>query len=523
MIISEQWLREWINVDLDAVAIADCLTNAGLEVEAVETLAGPIEKLVIGKVESVSKHPDADRLHLTKVNIGSEILEIVCGAANVTEGLLVAVALIDAKLPNGLKINKAKVRGVESNGMLCSGAELGLEENSDGILELDDDAEIGKPVDEYLHLDDKLIDIDLTPNRGDCLSVQGIARELKVLVDGNYHPLDISEIKASDSAKINIKLEDPIACPCYLGRIITGVDVSAKTPLWMQNRLLRSGVRPISSVVDIGNYVMLELGQPMHAFDLAKLSGGITIRQSIAGEDIKLLDDSEARLDGDTLVIADNKGAIAIAGVMGGADSSIGEHTTDIVLEAAHFTRKAIAGRSRRYGLHTESSHRFERGVDPELPNLAMQRATELVLAICGGQAGPINQQQNNSQVAAKPAVILRYLRLQQMLGMQLERQDVEDILNRIADSVEQTSDGWSVLPPSYRFDIEHEADLVEEVARVKGYDNIPTAIPRVAPRTIAASEHRVNLRQLRQSLVARALQRSNHIQFYCPPFTVGV
>jgi len=517
MIISEQWLRDWINVDLDAPGIADCLTNAGLEVDGVQALSDPIDHLVVGRVESVDKHPDADRLNLTKVNIGNQTLEIVCGAANVAEGQLVAVALIGAKLPNGLKIKKAKVRGVESNGMLCSASELGMEENSDGILELDSDAEIGQRVDEYLQLDDNLIDIDLTPNRGDCLSVQGIARELKVLADGKYHPLDIADVEANDSATIGIHAEDSKACPCYLGRIISGIDVSAKTPLWMQIRLLRSGVRPIKPVVDIGNYVMLELGQPMHAFDLDKLDGDITIRQSKAGEKIKLLDDSEATLDGDTLVIADTQGAIAIAGVMGGADSAISEHTTDIVLEAAHFTRKAIAGRSRRYALHTESSHRFERGVDPQLPNLAMQRATELVLAICGGQAGPVNHQQSSSKVTAKPAVELRFQRLQQLLGMQLDHQEVAGILNRIADSVEQTTDGWSVSPPSYRFDIEHEADLVEEVARVKGYNNIPTAIPRIAPRTIAASEHRVNLRQLRQSLIAREFNEAITYSFIDP------
>ncbi|MEM7359551.1 MAG: phenylalanine--tRNA ligase subunit beta [Pseudomonadota bacterium] len=516
MIISEQWLRDWVRVDLDANGISECLTNAGLEVDGIESMAGSIDNLVVGKVLEVSKHPDADRLSLTKVDIGDEQLEIVCGAANVRADLLVAVATVGAKLPNGLKIKKAKVRGAESNGMLCSAAELGLEESSDGILELDADAEIGQRVDEYLQLNDNLIDIDLTPNRGDCLSVQGVARELKVLADAGYHPLDIEAVDASVDEQIDIELEDSVACPRYLGRLVKGIDVDATTPLWMQERLRRSGVRPISPVVDITNYVMLELGQPMHAFDRAKLHEKIIIRQSVPGETIKLLDDSEATLDDDTLVIADAKGAIAIAGVMGGAESAIDDNTVDIVLEAAHFTRRSAAGRARRYGLHTESSHRFERGVDPYLPAQAMQRATELLLEICGGEAGPVNEQATSSEIETS-AVNLRFERLQQLLGMPLEHKEVGDILGRIADSVSANDDGWSVSAPSYRFDIECEADLVEEVARVKGYDNIPTALPRIAPRSIAASESSVNIRQVRQTLVARDYNEAITYSFIDP------
>ncbi|MFT5611214.1 MAG: phenylalanyl-tRNA synthetase beta chain [Polaribacter sp.] len=517
MIISEQWLRDWVHVDLNAQQIADCLTNAGLEVDGVESLAGSIDNLVIGKILEVSKHPDADRLNLTKVDIGGEQLDIVCGASNVRPDLLVAVATVGAKLPNGLKIKKAKVRGIESNGMLCSASELGLADSSDGIMELDEDAIIGQRVDEYLQLDDSMIDIDLTPNRGDCLSVQGIARELKVLADGDYHPLDIQPIEATIDDHIEIDLQAKEACPAYIGRVIKGVNPIAQTPIWMQERLRRSGVRPISPVVDITNYVMLELGQPMHAFDLAKLNEKIIIRQSIAGEKITLLDDSTATLDADTLVIADTAGAIAIAGVMGGLDSSIDDNTSTIVLEAAHFTRKTSAGRARRYGLHTESSHRFERGVDPQLPHSAMQRATELVLAICGGEAGPVNQQLRLQGLTSKPAVAIRLPRLQQLLGMKLDSQEVASILGRIADSITATDDGWSITPPSYRFDIECEADLVEEVARVKGYDNIPTAIPRIAPRSVAASEDKVDLRKLRQTLVARDYNEAITYSFVDP------
>lgn len=504
MIISEQWLRDWVDVDLDAQGIADCLTHAGLEVEGVAPVVGQIDNLVVGEVLDVIKHPDADRLSIATVDTGAERLTIVCGAPNVRQGLLVAVAKAGAALPNGMKIKNAEVRGVASQGMLCSAAELGLEEQSDGLLELDADAEPGQRVDDTLHLDDKLIDIDLTPNRGDCLSVQGVARELKVLADASYHPLQIDIAEPTIEASIEIKLHDYVACPRYLGRVIRGINPQAVTPLWMRERLRRSGVRPISPVVDISNYVMLELGQPMHAFDLAKLHDRIEVRQSTAGETITLLDESSATLDDDTLVIADAEGPIAIAGVMGGIHSAIDDSTTDIVLEAAHFTRKSAAGKARRYGLHTESSFRFERGVDPQLPPLAIQRATQLVLEICGGEAGPVCEQKNDAGLQNKATVDVRLARLSKLLGMQLQHREVDDILNRVAEEVVATRDSWCVTPPSYRFDIEYEADLVEEVARVKGYDEIPTAMPRIAPRAHAVSEARVSLHQLRQSMVAR-------------------
>ena len=518
MIISEQWLRDWVGVDLSAQEIADCLTAAGLEVDGVKQVAGAIDNLIVGRVLEVEKHPDADRLNLTKVDTGAEQLQIVCGASNVRPDLMVAVATVGAKLPNGLKIKKAKVRGIESFGMLCSAAELGLAESSDGLLELDDDAEIGQRIDEYLQLDESLIDIDLTPNRGDCLSVQGIARELKVLAAGDYRPLDVAPIASESDNVVQLNLEDSVSCPRYIAKVVSGINTAAATPLWMQERLRRSGFRPISPIVDITNYVMLELGQPMHAFDLAKIAEGIRVRQSQPGEKITLLDDSEAKLDGDSLVIADANGPIAIAGVMGGADSSIDDQTSDIVLESAHFTRSAIAGRARRYGLHTESSHRFERGVDPQLPSIAMERATELVLEICGGQAGPSVEQKNDDGLQTKPAVNVRLARLKSMLGMQLDKQEIADILSRVADQVTETEDGWSVTPPSYRFDIECEADLVEEVARVKGYDNIPTIMPRIAPRSVAASETNVGIRQIKQSFIARDYREVINYSFIDQP-----
>ena len=517
MIISEQWLRDWVDVDLSAQEIADCLTNAGLEVDGVEAVGQPIDNLVVGRVLSVTKHPNADRLNLTTVDIGDQHLEIVCGASNVREDLIVAVALIGAKLPNGLKIKRAKVRGIESNGMLCSAAELGLEESSDGLIELDPDAEIGSRVDEYLQLDDHLIDIDLTPNRGDCLSVQGVARELNVLASGKYHPLDVVEIANDIDDAVDVSLLESEACPRYFARVIRGVDPDAVTPMWMQERLRRSGVRPISAIVDITNYVMLELGQPMHAFDLNKLNGGIQIRFAKDGELITLLDNSEARLTSDTLVIADQHSPVAIAGVMGGADSAIGDDTVDIVLESAHFTRKAVAGTARRYGLHTESSQRFERGVDPLLCDQAMQRASELVLEICGGHAGPVCQSKNQLEISAKPAVELRLSRLESLLGMSLDADEVSQILHRIADLVSGDHGQWVVTPPSFRFDLEREADLVEEVARVKGYDNIPVAMPRIAPRSVVGTESFITDRQVRQALVARDYREAITYSFIEP------
>ena len=504
MIISEQWLRERVQVDLSVDEIADLLTNAGLEVDAVNPLVGKIEHLVIGEVKSVKKHPDADRLNLTQVDIGCEVLDIVCGADNVRESLKVAVALVGAKLPNGLKIKKAKVRGIESSGMLCSAQELGLEESSDGLIELAEDAKVGQPVDVYLALNDTLIDIDLTPNRGDCLSVDGIARELNVLADCKYIPYEIQNVKEDFSERILVEVEAPQECPSYLSRVVTGLNVNVITPIWMQERLRRSGIRPISPVVDITNYVMLEMGQPMHAFDRDKLKEKIVVRSSIAGEKIVLLDDSEATLDKDTLVIADAEVPIAIAGVMGGAHSAIGDKTKEIVFEAAHFTRKSAAGTARKYGLHTESSHRFERGVDPTLPARAMERASQLCIDICGGQVGPVVANNSDQTQMVKDDVEIHLPRLERLLGMQLERSEVANILGRIASVVTDIDDGWRVSPPSYRFDIEREADLVEEVARVKGYDNIPTAMPRVAPRSQTASESAISVRQVRQSMVAR-------------------
>lgn len=516
MIVSEHWLRDWISTDLNAQQIAERLTHAGLEVDGVAHLPGEIEHLVVGQVQSLRRHPDADRLNVTQVDVGDSVLEIVCGAPNVREGMLVAVALVGAQLPNGLKIKLAKVRGVESNGMLCSAAELGLAEESSGLLELDEDATLGQRIDDYLNLSDALIDIDLTPNRGDCLSIRGIARELRVLANGNYHPVDVAAQTVSSEATMDIENLAPERCPEYLARVIKGIDPSATTPLWMRERLRRSGLRPISPVVDIGNYVMLELGQPLHAFDLAKINDKIVVRCAQDGETIDLLDGSSATLDSSTLVIADALAPLAIAGVMGGAASAIGDASCDIVFESAHFTRKSAAGAARRYGLHTDSAHRFERGVDPQLPREALERATELVLAICGGEAGAICTA-SASAPTSNAMVELRFERLTQLLGMRLDRAEVAQVLNRVSEQVVETDAGWRVTAPSYRFDIEYEADLVEEIARVIGYDSIPTSIPKIAPRSKVASEASVSPRKIRQTLVARDFFESISYSFVDP------
>lgn len=508
MIISEKWLRELVSTDLNAQEIADALTLAGLEVDAVETIGGSLEGVVIGEVVTKEKHPHADRLNLTEVNIGSDDnLAIVCGASNVTVGMRVPVATVSTKLPNGLKIKKSKIRGIESFGMLCSEAELGMTESTSGLLELAIDAPIGELIQDYLGLNDTLIDIDLTPNRGDCLSVTGVARELHVLVGAGYTPVKITDQMPESDASVTVSVKEKTSCPTYLARVIEGVNATVATPLWMQQRLRSCGLSSISAIVDITNYVMMELGQPMHAFDAAKINGSIIVRHANAGEKIALLNDTEVELNADTLVIADQTKPIAIAGVMGGLESAIDDLTTNIVLEAAHFTRRAISGVARSYGLHTDSSHRFERGVDTLLPQQAMQRATELILEICGGKSGSIIAQIDD--FATKPSVECRFERVRRVLGMPLERDEVQAMLSRISPDVENTELGWFVTPPSYRFDIERECDLVEEVARVKGYDNLDDRIPKLIPSGRIEAENVVDRRKLMNTLVSLGYQES--------------
>ncbi|MGD9000794.1 MAG: phenylalanine--tRNA ligase subunit beta, partial [Granulosicoccaceae bacterium] len=463
MKFSEQWLREWVNPDCSTQELAHRLTMAGLEVDAIEPVAGEFEKVVVGEVLVVEAHPDADKLRVCTVDTGkAEPLQIVCGAANVAEGMKVPTALIGAKLPGGLKIKKGKLRGVESFGMLCSEQELGMADSAEGLLPLPDDAQPGQDVRDYLGLNDVSIELGLTPNRGDCLGVAGIARETGVLFDCAVSEQDTSAVTPviNDTFPVAVQAHD--YCPRYLGRVIRGIDPQATTPMWMQERLRRSGLRSLGPVVDVTNYVLLELGQPMHAFDLAKLQGGLWVRRAVRNESLTLLDGNKVSLDPDTLVIADVKGPQAMAGIMGGAASAVSDSTSDIFLECAYFAPLPIAGRARQYGLHTDSSHRFERGVDPALQQRAIERATALLLGIVGGQAGPVSEEVSIADMPSRPDIRLRSTRINKVLGTGIVNDEIERILGQLGMQVSSTADGeWSVRPPSFRFDINIEEDLI--------------------------------------------------------------
>jgi phenylalanyl-tRNA synthetase beta chain len=518
MKFSEQWLREWVNPSVSTEELCHQLTMAGLEVDAVEPVAAVFSGVVVGEVLAVAPHPDADKLRVTQVNVGeAEPVQIVCGAANVRAGLRVACAVVGARLPGDFNIKKAKLRGVPSNGMLCSASELGLAESSAGLLELPADAPVGENFRDYLQLDDVSIELGLTPNRGDCLSIAGIAREAGVL---NH-----AEVRGPEGAAVTATLDDTLpitvaaqaACPRYLGRVIRGVNVAATTPLWMQERLRRSGTRSLGPVVDVTNYVLLELGQPMHAFDLGKLNGGIQVRLALSGETLKLLNDEEVVLDGETLVIADEGGALALAGVMGGAASAVSDTTQDIFLESAFFSPASIAGRARRYGLHTDSSHRFERGVSPELATQAMERATALLLEIAGGSAGPISEVCAPQFLPQVEPITLRHARIERVLGCPVSQQSIEEILGRLAMQVDARGEGWQVTPPAFRFDVSIEEDLIEEIGRIIGYSNLPSTRPQGALRMGERPEAQLGKGELAAVLVARGYQEAITYTFVEP------
>ena len=418
MQFSEAWLRDWVDPKVSTNELTDALTMAGLEVDGVYPAAPRFSGVVVGAVLECRPHPDADKLSVCQVDVGGEApLQIVCGAKNVAGGMKVPVATVGAVLPGDFKIKKAKLRGVESRGMICSAAELGLAEYSDGIMPLPADAPVGEDFRHYLDLDDSLIDLDLTPDRGDCLSIRGIAREVGVLFDAPVTQWEIKPVAASHDARRNVHLEAPEACPRYACRIIRDIDPKAQTPLWMQERLRRSGLRPISPVVDITNFVMLELGQPMHGFDLATIEGDLHVRLSQGGEKLALLDGSEVEVKAGTLLIADDAKPLALAGIMGGQSSAVSETTRDILFESAFFQPTAIIGKARSYGLHTDASHRFERGVDPELAVLALERATELLLAIAGGEAGPVVDVVDEAHMPRPLRVPLRSSQVERILG----------------------------------------------------------------------------------------------------------
>ena len=508
MKFSENWLRTLVNPSLSTRELADLLTFGGIEIEGVAPVAPPFERVVVGEVLSMEKHPNADKLNVCQVNVAGNTnaapLTIVCGAPNVRPGMRVPAALVGAKLP-GLEIKVAKVRGVESSGMLCSAKELGLSDAADGLLALPADATIGASVRDVLDLDDQVFDSKPTPNRGDCLSLRGLAREVAALSGGAIKAVEISAVPATHDDKPVITLEAPESCPRYCGRLIKGVDVKAPTPEWMVRRLARSGIRALGAVVDVTNYVMLESGQPMHAFDAARIEGGIRVRFAKAREKLTLLNDETRALSVSMLVIADERKVLALAGIMGGADSAVGDATRDIVLESAFFDPLVIAGKSRALGFGSDAAFRFERGVDFNAARDAMERATQLILDICGGSAGPVAE-----AVAALPArdpIALRLARIERVLGVAVSRAQAQNIFTRLGFTQVETGEGLRVTPPSYRFDIAIEEDLIEEVARIHGYGLIPAATPVGISLSLPAPEKKRGAPAIRRLLAQRDYQ----------------
>ncbi|HHJ13814.1 MAG TPA: phenylalanine--tRNA ligase subunit beta [Gammaproteobacteria bacterium] len=504
MKFSESWLREWVNPDLDTAALVEQLTMAGLEVDSVEPAAGDFSGVVVAEVLAVEAHPDADKLRVCKVSDGTgEPLQIVCGAPNVRAGMKAPLATVGGRIGD-MKIRKAKLRGVASHGMLCSARELGLSEDHAGLMELPADAPVGADLRDWLQLDDTLIEVDLTPNRGDCLGMEGIAREVGALTATDLTPPSVEEPPEDIGDRLPLKVSEPAACPRYLGRVIRGINPAAQTPLWMQEKLRRGGLRSLGPVVDVTNYVLLELGQPMHAFDLARLAGGIEVRYPKAGEKLVLLDEREIEPDGETLLICDDEKPLALAGIMGGEHSGIGEGTRDLFLEVAFFAPEHIAGRARRYGLATDSSYRFERGVDAGLQHRAMARATALLLDIVGGRAGPVSEVVSEAQLPVQQAVLLRRARIRRLLGFLPSDAEIEDILGRLGVQLEAAGEGWKALPPGFRFDLRIEADLIEEIGRVYGYNRLPTVALSGELRMQPVPEARRPLDRLKDLLVAR-------------------
>jgi phenylalanyl-tRNA synthetase beta chain len=512
MQFSESWLRTFVNPSLSSEELSHLLTMAGLEVEEMTPVAPAFEKVVVAQVLSKEKHPDADRLNLLSVNVGqAEPLTIVCGAQNVTVGMKAPCALVGAKLP-GIEIKQAKVRGVASFGMMCSEKELGLAEESSGLMVLAADAVIGRSIREHLDLDDHLITLKLTPNRSDCLSLHGIAREVSALTGAPLTAVAAASFEETGNQSGKIRVAASAACPRYSGRVISGVDAKAATPAWMVQRLQRCGLRSISALVDVTNYVLLELGQPLHAFDLNKLDGDIEVRFARAGESLKLLNEQTVDLRDDMLVIADGKGPAALAGVMGGADSAVDEATTDIFLESAFFAPGVIVGKSRRLGFGSDSSYRFERGVDFAATRAALDRATQLILDICGGQAGCVTEV--SGELPARHPVKLRTSRVHRVLGVALQAVQIAQILSRLGMAFQQNDDEFSVTPPSYRFDISIEEDLIEEVARVHGYENIQPAPIQARMTILPQVEAERPVAKLRQTMVLRDYQETVNYAF---------
>lgn len=519
MKISEAWLREWVNPELTTVELAEQITMAGLEVDAIEPLSGKISGVVVGEILSAQQHPDADKLRVCQVaGNGDEPTQVVCGASNARVGIKIPFATVGALLPGDFKIKKAKLRGVESLGMLCGQTELELGDDDSGLWELPSDAPVGQDLTEYLQLNDTCIDVDLTPNRSDCLSLSGIARDVGVLNRLAVTAPTITPVAATIDDVFPVSLDAIEMCPRYVGRIIRNVDRSKATPLWMQERLRRSGLSSKDLIVDVTNYVLLELGQPMHAFDLDQLKGGIQVRQANADETIDLLNGQTITLNDDTLVIADQVSALAIAGVMGGSASAVTDATQHILLESAFFAPIAIAGRARGYGLHTDSSHRFERGVDHQLQERAIERATQLITEVAGGDVGPVSVTEEAHRLLEPKAVILRRDRIKSGLGFAMDDDEVVDILQRLGlDKLSDTDQGWVFNVPSYRFDIDIEADLLEELARIYGYNRLPTTSLLMEIKLPQKTETKQDIKTIQQHLLTRDYQEAICYSFVDP------
>ena len=523
MKFSEQWLRQWVAIEADTRELVDKITMAGLEVDEVEAVAGKFTGIVVGEIIACEQHPDAGKLCVTQVSTGSETVQVVCGAPNVRAGLKAPFATVGALLPlkdgpGNFKIGKARLRGVESFGMLCAEEEMGMAESSDGLMELPVDAPVGQSVREYLGLDDNIIDVDLTPNRGDCLSIVGLAREVSANFLTEVDELKVEPVvpQIDDTFPVNIAAKE--GCPRFLTRVIRDVDVTRPTPLWMVERLRRSGIRSIDPVVDVTAYVMLELGQPMHGYDLDTLNGTITVRMAEDQEKLVLLNGEEVTLNSNTLIIADDKHALGIAGVMGGEGSGVNAETENVLLEAAFFDQITIAGKARSYGLHTDASHRFERGVDFMLQRKAIERATQLILDVCGGQPGPVSEEVSVEHLPTLSTVELRAEKVESLLGIKIENDLIGALLTRLGLKLTARAEGeWEVAVPSWRFDISIEEDLVEELGRIYGYERLPEIIPAALLKMKQVNESLVQEADLRRLLVSRGYQEAVCFSFIDP------
>lgn len=519
MKFSENWLRHHVPTKASRDELAATLTAIGLEVEDVTALGDSLEGVVVARIVSAQKHPEADRLQVCEVDTGHGMVQIVCGAPNARAGLVAPLATVGATLPGGIAIKAAKLRGVESFGMLCSAKELGVDPDASGLLELPADAPVGTPLATYLGLPDASIEIKLTPNRADCFSVRGIAFDVAAALGGEVIALDATPVPAQSASSMKVVLDAGAKVPRFAGRVIDNVDASVSTPVWMAERLRRSGLRPISFLVDVTQYVMLELGQPMHAFDKDKLEGDIVIRPARAGEPLALLDGRTVELDDDFLVVADSRGgtgarAVALGGIMGGSETRVTETTRSVFLEAAHWVPSAIIGRSRKLGMHTDAGHRFERGVDPQLPAIAVEYATRLIIDIAGGVPGPLVDVTLPEHLHAPQPILLRRARLARVLGLSVADDEVVRIFTALGMKVAPQADGWQVTAPSRRFDIEREEDLIEEVARIHGYENIPTSTPAGALTLAVEPEGRLNELAVREQLAARGYFEAVNLAF---------